>query len=203
MSIGPDQQSISTMTTTQTISAVSGAPQSATHLGTSGMSIPIASGQDQGISSGVGSGGGGKRNSSNSNAANLANLPPIERPKVKASRKIPGKESLSPSSKDSNILGPTNTSPGGGGLPVATSSGISQQQQTSVCTVGSAVPVPPSVGPQQQAKKSQLQAALHQHSQQLAQLQQLQQLNQQLQQQVISENIRAVIRKNGHWQYCE
>ena len=35
------------------------------------------------------------------------------------------------------------------------------------------------------AKKSQLQAALQQHSQQLAQLQQLQQLNQQLQQQVI------------------
>ena len=34
------------------------------------------------------------------------------------------------------------------------------------------------------AKKSQLQAALQQHSQQLAQLQQLQQLNQQLQQQV-------------------
>ena len=34
------------------------------------------------------------------------------------------------------------------------------------------------------AKKSQLQAALQQHSQQLAQLQQLQQLNQQLQHQV-------------------
>ena len=36
-------------------------------------------------------------------------------------------------------------------------------------------------------KKSQLQAALQQHSQQLAQLQQLQQLNQQLQQQVIQQ----------------
>ena len=37
------------------------------------------------------------------------------------------------------------------------------------------------------AKKSQLQAALQQHSQQLAQLQQLQQLNQQLQQQVLQQ----------------
>ena len=61
----------------------------------------------------------------------LATLPPSERPKAKASRKIDGK----------------------GG------------------------------------KKSQLQAALQQHSQQLAQLQQLQQLNQQLQQQVPNNNV--------------
>ena len=38
------------------------------------------------------------------------------------------------------------------------------------------------------AKKSQLQAALQQHSQQLAQLQQLQQLNQQLQHQVSTDS---------------
>ena len=42
------------------------------------------------------------------------------------------------------------------------------------------------------AKKSQLQAALQQHSQQLAQLQQLQQLNQQLQQQVKAIKIKKM-----------
>ena len=41
------------------------------------------------------------------------------------------------------------------------------------------------------AKKSQLQAALQQHSQQLAQLQQLQQLNQQLQHQVCTHNLKC------------
>ena len=64
-----------------------------------------------------------------SGGRSLATIPPSERPKAKASRKIDGK----------------------GG------------------------------------KKSQLQAALQQHSQQLAQLQQLQQLNQQLQQQVLQQ----------------
>ena len=140
--------------------------------------------------SGISSSGNVKRSSSNSSTANLANLPPIERPKVKASRKIPGKESLSPSSKDSNLLGTAsaNTSPSG---PAATSAGTSQQQQTGQTT--SSTPNAagsPSVQAgfqQQHAKKSdsQLQAARHQHSQQLAQLQQLQQLNQQLQEQVL------------------
>ena len=148
--------------------------------------------QDQGLntSGSINSSGNNcKRSSSNNNNANLANLLPIERPKVKASRKIPGKESLSPSSKDSNIVASStsaNTSPGG-----SAAVGFNQQPQagqTTLTNIVGSILVPSQDGTQhQQAKKSdsQLQAARHQHSQQLAQLQQLQQLNQQLQEQVL------------------
>ena len=159
-----------------------------------GISSTNVVGQDQpglntsGASLGTTTTGGGKRSSSSNNNANLANLLPIERPKVKASRKIPGKESLSPSSKDNNIMVTTsaNTSPGGSASVTVGSTQPQQSGQTSMTNiVGTVAPIPD--GSQQQAKKSdsQLQAARHQHSQQLAQLQQLQQLNQQLQEQVL------------------
>jgi hypothetical protein len=149
--------------------------------------------QDQGLNTSGSintSGSNCKRSSSNNNNANLANLLPIERPKVKASRKIPGKESLSPSSKDNNIVASSsaNTSPGGSAAAITV--GFNQQPQAGQTTLTNIVGTiaPSQDGTQhQQAKKSdsQLQAARHQHSQQLAQLQQLQQLNQQLQEQVL------------------
>ena len=160
-----------------------------------GISSSNVVGQDQpglnisgSASLGTTSGNSGKRSSSNNNNANVANLLPNERPKVKASRKIPGKESLSPSSKDNNIMVTTsaNTSPGGSASVTVGSTQPQQTGQTSMTNiVGTVAPIPD--GSQQQAKKSdsQLQAARHQHSQQLAQLQQLQQLNQQLQEQVL------------------
>jgi hypothetical protein len=79
--------------------------------------------------------------------ANLANLPPSERPKAKPSRKI-------------CFVDGAKTTVGAAGV------------QAGMAATG---------------KKMQLQAALQQHSQQLAQLQQLQQLNQQLQQQVLQQ----------------
>ena len=82
-----------------------------------------------------------------SRTANLANLPPSERPKAKPSRKI-------------CFVDGAKTAVGTAGV------------QSGIAASG---------------KKMQLQAALQQHSQQLAQLQQLQQLNQQLQQQVLQQ----------------
>ena len=163
--------------------------------------------QDQGLntSGSINSSGNNcKRSSSNNNNANLANLLPIERPKVKASRKIPGKESLSPSSKDSNIVASStsaNTSPGG-----SAAVGFNQQPQagqTTLTNIVGSILVPSQDGTQhQQAKKSdsQLQAARHQHSQQLAQLQQLQQLNQQLQEQVLYQRQQKQQKKLLHYQ---
>ena len=95
-------------------------------------------------------------------------------------------------------------------LATTSTSDQQQQQQTTAATESviqninnlsltgrSLANIPPSERPKAKpsrkidgkgAKKSQLQAALQQHSQQLAQLQQLQQLNQQLQQQVWDDN---------------
>lgn len=193
---GVDQHPCTSTVTssTQTVQVNNPNCPPASHPGISSSNLNPVQQQDQGLntSGSINSSGNNcKRSSSNNNNANLANLLPIERPKVKASRKIPGKESLSPSSKDSNIVASSsaNTSPGGS---AAITVGFNQQPQAGQTTssltniVG---PIAPSQdGTQhQQAKKSdsQLQAARHQHSQQLAQLQQLQQLNQQLQEQVL------------------
>merc|ERR1719376_1584897 len=80
--------------------------------------------------------------------------------------------------------------------PPPETSGIQGMTSLSISSGRSLANIPPSERPKAKpsrkidgkgAKKSQLQAALQQHSQQLAQLQQLQQLNQQLQQQVLQQ----------------
>jgi len=82
------------------------------------------------------------------------------------------------------------------GTPVNTTEVIQNMANLSIAGGRSLANIPPSERPKAKpsrkidgkgAKKSQLQAALQQHSQQLAQLQQLQQLNQQLQQQVLQQ----------------
>ena len=174
---------------TQTVQVTNQNCSPTLHSGISSSNLNVGQEQGLGTSGPLNAVGNNGKRSSNTNA-NLANLLPIERPKVKASRKIPGKESLSPSSKD-NILttSSANTSPG---CLAGTTAGPTQQQHTGQ-TISATTSIVGSLnstqeGPQHhQAKKSdsQLQAARHQHSQQLAQLQQLQQLNQQLQEQVL------------------
>ena len=119
-------------------------PPTSLHPGISSSNVV---GQDQpglnisgSTSLGTTSGGNsGKRSSSNNSNANVANLLPNERPKVKASRKIPGKESLSPSSKDNNIMVTTsaNTSPGGSASVTVGSTQPQQTGQTSMNNISS------------------------------------------------------------------
>ena len=81
--------------------------------------------------------------------------------------------------------------------PPPETSGIQGMTSLSISSGRSLANIPPSERPKAKPsrkidgkgakQKSQLQAALQQHSQQLAQLQQLQQLNQQLQQQVLQQ----------------